>query len=65
MMRILPGENSKKRLFFATSLITCNKDVLKTITAGSFKVGQLIKDSKVDYLVKFKDFLLSYCPLQI
>ena len=44
----------------------CNHDISKTITARSFKLGQLIED---DQLVKIKKkvilFFSNYLPLQI
>ena len=44
----------------------CNLDISKSITARSFKLGQLIVDNG-DYLVKIKKsfYFFSYFPLQI
>ena len=43
----------KKKLFFFLSYcplevlaLTCNQDISKTITANSFKLGQLIEDNE-------------------
>ena len=53
MMSISIGENLKKSLFFFFSnhlplqiwtLKICNHDILKTVIARSFKLGQLIED---------------------
>ena len=54
MMSRLIGENYKKKYFnffelspFADlDLIICNHDISKTITARSFKLGQLIEDDE-------------------
>ena len=54
MMRKLIGENKKKSLFVfwnylplqISTLKICNHDILKTITARSFKLGQLIEDDE-------------------
>ena len=54
MMRKLIGENEKKSyfIFFELSpfadlnLKICNQDISKTITARSFKLGQLIEDDE-------------------
>ena len=54
MMSRLIGENLKKKLFFFSSyyplqiwnLKSCIHDISKTITARSFKFGQLIEDEK-------------------
>ena len=45
----------------------CNQDISKTITARSFKLGQLIEDNEKITWLKFlkKFFFFSYCPLQI
>ena len=50
------GENLKKKLFFVFfsnylplqiwTLKICNHDISKTITARSFKLGQLIEDDE-------------------
>ena len=68
MMSRSIGENLKKRLFYFFSnylplqiwtLKICNHDISKTITARSFKLGQLIEnDDYLDQLVKFKK---KYC----
>ena len=54
MMSTLIGENLKKNLFFFLSFVPlqiwtakiCNHDISKTITARSFKLGQLIEDDE-------------------
>ena len=55
MMRKLIGENKKKSnfIFFSNylplqirTLKICNHDISKTITARSFKLGQLIEDDE-------------------
>ena len=54
MMRKLSDENLKKSyyIFFELSpsqiwtLKICNHDILKTIIASSFKLGQLIEDDE-------------------
>ena len=47
MINGLPGKNKKKTFFFSSlqiwPLITCNKDILKTVTANSLKFGQRIE----------------------
>ena len=46
----------------------CNQDISKTITARSFKLGQLIEDNEKITGLKFLKklfFFFSYCPLQI
>ena len=53
-MSTKPGENVKKSNFIFSSyyplqistLKTCNQDISKTITANSFKLGQLIEDDE-------------------
>ena len=35
-------------------MIFCNQDILKTITAMSFKLGQVLKDNKWITWLKFK-----------
>ena len=42
------------------ALKTCNQDISKTITASSFKLGQLREDNRynVDNLVKIKKYIL-------
>ena len=56
MMSRLLGENLKKSFFIFFQLHVspfadldfkiCNHDILKTITARSFKLGQVIEDDK-------------------
>ena len=57
MMRKLIGENKKKSYFISFislyylplqiwTLKICNHDISKTITARSFKLGQLIEDDE-------------------
>ena len=55
MMSRLIGENYLKKLFYFFSnylplhiwtLKICNHDISKTITARSFKLGQLIEDDE-------------------
>ena len=54
MMSRLIGENFKKRNFIFSNYLLlqiwtlkiCNHDILKTITARSFKLGQLIEDDE-------------------
>ena len=53
-MSRLPGENKKKSYYNFFELLpfanfgikTCNNDIFKTITASSFKLGQLIENDK-------------------
>ena len=51
-MSRLPGENLKKKLFYFFQVIALCKfghrklDISKTITARSFKLGQLIADNE-------------------
>ena len=51
------------------ALKTCCQDISKTITATSFKLGQLIEDNELISWWKLKkksSFIFSsYCPLQI
>ena len=69
------GENFKKLFFFLNylplqiwTLKICNHYISKTLTARSFKLGQLIED-EVDQLVKIKKksfcFFSNNLPLQI
>ena len=54
MMSRSIDENLKKSLFFFSNYLPlqiwtlkiCNHDILKTITARSFKLGQLIEDDE-------------------
>ena len=54
MMSRLTGENLKKKLYFFSyylplqilTLKICNHDISKSITARSFKLGQLIEDDE-------------------
>ena len=54
MMSRSIGENLKKSYFFFSNYLPlqiwtlkiCNHDILKTITARSFKLGQLIEDDE-------------------
>ena len=53
MMSRLIGENLKKIVIFSTylplqiwTLKICNHDISKSITARSFKLGQLIEDDE-------------------
>ena len=50
------------------ALKTCNQDISKTVTASSFKHGQLIKDNEYETWRKCEksNFIFSsYYPLQI
>ena len=53
MMSRLPGENLKKKIYIyffnylplqVWTLKICNHDISKSVTARSFKLGQLIED---------------------
>ena len=54
MMSISIGENLKKSYFNLSNYLPlqirtlkiCNHDISKSITAGSFKLGQLIEDDE-------------------
>ena len=49
MMSRSIGENLKKVILFFSNYLPlqiCNHDILKTITARSFKLGQLIEDDE-------------------
>ena len=54
MMRISIGENLRKVISFFSNYLPlqiwnlkiCNHDISKTITARSFKLGQLIEDDE-------------------
>ena len=77
MMSRLPRESLKKNILFLFELSpianleleNCNQDILKTVIARSFKLGQLIEGDKyIDCLVKIKTsclFFSIYLPLQI
>ena len=62
MMSILIGENKKKNILFFSNYLPlqiwtlkiCNHDISKTITARSFKLGQLIEDVEEITWCKFK-----------
>ena len=52
-MRRYPDENLKKVILFFEllpfanlALDTCNQDISKTVSASSFKLGQLIEDTE-------------------
>ena len=52
MISRLSGEFKKKVVFFFSSyrpwaLKTCNQDILKTIIAKNFKLGQLIENNEI------------------
>ena len=57
MMSRSIGENLKKSLFVFSNYLPlqiwtlkfCNRDILKTITARSFKFGQLIEDEEIHW----------------
>ena len=69
------GENLKKNVLFFSNYLPlqiwttkiCNYDISKSITARSFKLGQMIEDNK-DSLVKIEKkvvFFSNDLPLQI
>ena len=43
-----------------TALKTCNKDILKYITAGSFKLGQLIEDDQEITRINLRKFCVIF-----
>ena len=53
--------------FHRVIMIFCNQNISKTITAMSFKLGQLIDGNELITLMNFfnKSLFFSYCPLQI
>ena len=69
MMSRLPRESLKKNILFLFELSpssnleleNCNQDILKTVIARSFKLGQLIEGDKyIDCLVKIKTSYLFF-----